>query len=312
MTIAGILCAISLASCSGRLAPPVVVQEQTFSNGVRVETGDGVYVLASAERISIKEAPGHIRMVAVGAPNLEWWHVASDVRRITRFTSGRSTDVALSDVPLTTPKPTFVSRTSGCSDEPLVGDVRSACSGGSDCSVMDGGCVNSAGDCVYSSPCGNYPNPDGSPGGVGKGRISFPIDGLICDVTFGSTDDFDCYFGGTGRGNGPLDLYVPGSFQHNAEEVSMQCDAGKIEPPAAGLAYLHYFDGHGIGVTTVPWETAGGIFTLSYPYDFPIFLNQPGVPPPNPVSTPVDMSSNWYQYGIPLYAFKKGYCDHSG
>lgn len=176
------------------------------------------------------------------------------------------------------------------------------------CPFLDGHCVNTDGDCLYSAPCGK--TDDGT--GVGIGRIMFPGDGAHCNYDF-QADTVDCYFdlvGGTNSGE--VDLYLAGSFVHDATKVSEDCITSRVKTTGGGWSYGHYWDGKTYGFTPKTWTIIYNDH-WEYPKNFPLPAFPGGgttPPPPNPGTASLDV--NYYGAGIPFFTKKAGTCTHAG
>jgi hypothetical protein len=280
-----------------------------------LDTDQGVIDIGRA-KLSRKRGHHAEQMLAFRTGPSEWGILRSVVRRV----RDGGVDVDVDTVPIVSnPMAMDASDTGramqGCNI--MFGHARSPqtiCPGDTDtpsCPILDGACVNTNGDCLYSSPCGK--NGDGSGGGIG--RIYFPGNGAHCNYDFGS-DIADCYFDlfGGRNGRGPVDLYVDGSYKHTATAVQMLCQVDRLTDRVEGDAWGHYWDGKTYGFTPKLWHSAMGRQFWGYPVDFPLPANPFGntftPPPPQPGSASLDV--NYYGFGIPFFTAKAGFCTHAG
>jgi hypothetical protein len=270
-----------------------------------IDIDQGTIVVGKA-KLSRKRGHRGEELLSFRSGSREWGIVRSAVHRI----RDGAVDVDADTVPIVSDpmglEVSSATRSPQCNV--LFGHERAtqSCPGDS-CPVLDGSCVNTNGDCLYSSPCGN--NGDGT--GVGIGRIMFPGNGAHCNYDF-EADIADCYFDlfGTSSNSGPVDLYLDGSFVHNATKVSEDCITSRVTTTIGGWAYAHYWDGKVYGFRPKTWAVAYPD-RWEYPADFPIpVLGNGPPPPPNPGVASLDV--NYYGYGVPFFTRKAGFCTHAG
>ncbi len=279
-----------------------------------LDTDQGTIVIGKA-KLSRKRGHHAEQLLAFRSGPSEWGIVRSAVRRV----RDGDVDVDVDTVPIVSNPMSMDASdtgraTQGCNI--MFGHARSTqtiCPGDDgtpSCPILDGSCVNTDGDCLYSSPCGK--NSDGN--GVGIGRIMFPGNDTHCNYDF-ENDLVDCYFDLAGRRaiRGPIDLYVDGSFQHTSAAVQMLCAVGRVPTTGGGPAYGHYWDGRTYGFRPKVWSVVAQIQFWGYPIDFPVPANPFSTdtpPPPQPGSASIDV--NYYGLGIPFFTAKAGFCTHAG
>lgn len=298
--------ALLLGGCAQRVGSPTPILAP-FS-GYVIATRFGLYIAPLNAKLAIKTMEHGETFLSVRRPRYEWGIGIGNVFHVSlRQLNGESAEIALSSLPVRHDPASGSLIPKDC-PQPLITNVEKPqgahpmCSGGSNCAILDGSCVNINGDCVTSDPCGD-PSPTGS--GAGTGRIYFPVGGAHCNIDF--TDDYvDCFEDLTGGNSNPPNIFA--GWSHTATLVTETCNLNLLPAGVSGVSYGHYFDASQqvYGFRAKGFAAGGGEIFWQYPTDFQAFGQ---TPPPGPTVT---ISVNYYKYGLPFYSFFVGNCDHTG
>ncbi len=291
----------SLSGCGSRVSPPLAAASLGLSpSDYRISFTNGHEVTFQKAYLSFKNDRAGQTWLSVRAPNLDMQYTRSIIRGVWHVTADGTTAIDLTSVPMRSTfevqPPNIGAIKPLCTVTPLSVGIHPMCSGGSDCEILDGNCVNSNGDCVMSAPCGAYSSTDGD--GTGTGYIGFH-DGFACEIDF-TSDYLDCFDNASGPTYTDADLFL-GSRLTNLEWW-VTCN----NPQSAGWAIAHYLDKFSNGnARHGNIGAAPGTNQWYYPGDFPGINGQY---PPGP---PVDFSSRYFAFGALLHLFSsaEGHCN---
>lgn len=287
---------VVLASCSGSShIPTAAIQQQ----------GDYQVAFASGNRILIRGAQLSLKHSSDGNAWFSFDFKGGEVQHLTTAVSSlrQVTLNGLEGVPVgqlvTKQSPFTKGLETMCSGTPLIAQHNPMCSGGSDCTVMDGNCVNTNGDCINSDPCGATTSSGGW--GIGTGVIGFH-DGFLCEIDFAG-ETMDCYSDSTGPTYTDADLFL--SWRAGVTSWTVTCS----NPQSSGWATAHYRDTVSNGGAFQFIHAAPGTNQWLYPTMFPSITGTQ-----YPYSPPIDFSSSYYVLGGFLHLFpeRDGHCNYAG
>lgn len=283
-------------SCSGvnHSIPP----SDAARAALRIQFTSGRAVTVKAATLSYKLDKRNAKWLSVDFKGGEVQYLASSIKAISAFNGSNFRAISLSGIQYKA-SPYVRGAVTQCSGTPLSAGMRAPmCSGGSDCTIMDGSCVNTMGHCVYSNPCGA--TPGGSDWGVGSAVIGFH-DGSLCEIDF-SIDSIDCYDNATPPSNPDADLFL--SFRSNVVGWTATC----ANPQSDGWATAHYRDRASSGSAFQWIHAAPGSNQWVYPEMFPAINQQ------MPYAPPIDFSSAYYRAGgfAHLFPEREGHCNYAG